>query len=201
MITNLQQILGTKSTQLIYQELKWHGENTLGTKNANQPKLIKQILHQFMHIFPSHFVHVILPLANWRNLDFPFFMILYHQQDLDAVVGDVTIVAHRSKYVDFTLQYYESGVTMIVPFKDKKYKNAWVFLKPLTWDLWVTSACFFVFIGFVIWILEHQINEDFGGPRLQQVGNSFWFSFSTIVFAHSNLSSFSLISKVLAASK
>ncbi|KAK2986062.1 hypothetical protein RJ640_011503 [Escallonia rubra] len=104
----------------------------------------------------------------------------------DAVVGDVTILANRSLYVDFTLPYTESGVTMIVPVKDIKEKNAWVFLKPLTWDLWVTSACFFVFIGFFIWILEHKENEDFSGTRAQQIGTSFWFSFSTMVFAHSN---------------
>ncbi|TXG62332.1 hypothetical protein EZV62_013695 [Acer yangbiense] len=116
----------------------------------------------------------------------------------DAVVGDTTIVAHRSRNVDFTLPYTESGVSMIVPIKDNKKKNAWVFLKPLTWDLWVTSACFFVFIGFVVWVLEHRINEDFLGPIECQVGTSFWFSFSTMVFSQrerviSNLARFVVI--------
>ncbi|TXG62338.1 hypothetical protein EZV62_013701 [Acer yangbiense] len=116
----------------------------------------------------------------------------------DAVVGDTTIVAHRSRNVDFTLPYTESGVSMIVPTKDNKKKNAWVFLKPLTWDLWVTSACFFVFIGFVVWVLEHRINEDFRGPIEYQVGTSFWFSFSTMVFSQrerviSNLGRFVVI--------
>ncbi|XP_047972412.1 glutamate receptor 2.2-like [Salvia hispanica] len=49
----------------------------------------------------------------------------------DIVAGDVTIVANRSQYVDFTLPYTESGVSMIVPLKDVKRKNAWIFLKPL----------------------------------------------------------------------
>ncbi|TXG62329.1 hypothetical protein EZV62_013692 [Acer yangbiense] len=116
----------------------------------------------------------------------------------DAVVGDTTIVGHRSRNVDFTLPYTESGVSMIVPIKDNKKKNAWVFLKPLTWDLWVTSACFFVFIGFVVWVLEHRINEDFRGPVEYQVGTSFWFSFSTLVFSQrerviSNLGRFVVI--------
>ncbi|KAM7477594.1 hypothetical protein LguiA_025807 [Lonicera macranthoides] len=104
--------------------------------------------------------------------------------NFDAVVGDVTIRADRSLYVDFTLPFTESGINMIVPVKDKKAKNAWVFLKPLTWDLWVTSFCFFIFIGLVIWILEHGINEDFNGTLPQQLGTSFWFSFSTMIFAH-----------------
>ncbi|KAJ0090982.1 hypothetical protein Patl1_12657 [Pistacia atlantica] len=87
----------------------------------------------------------------------------------DAVVGDTTIVANRSQFVDFTLPYTESGVSMIVPITNNN-KNAWVFLKPLTWDLWMTSACFFLFIGLVIWVLEHRINEDFRGPPEHQVG-------------------------------
>ncbi|XP_034890040.2 glutamate receptor 2.8 [Populus alba] len=104
-------------------------------------------------------------------------------KNFDAVVGDTTIVFNRSQYVDFTLPYTESGVSMIVPLVDNNSKNAWVFLRPLTWDLWVTSFCFFIFIGFVIWVLEHRINEDFRGPASHQAGTSFWFSFSTMVFA------------------
>ncbi|XP_068313004.1 glutamate receptor 2.9-like [Pyrus communis] len=105
-------------------------------------------------------------------------------KNYDAAVGDITIRANRSLYVDFTLPYTESGVSMIVPIKDNKSKNAWVFLKPLTWGLWVTSGCSFIFIGFVVWVLEHRINEDFRGPPHHQIGTSFWFSFSTMVFAH-----------------
>uniref|UniRef100_A0A2N9GHE5 Glutamate receptor n=1 Tax=Fagus sylvatica TaxID=28930 RepID=A0A2N9GHE5_FAGSY len=103
--------------------------------------------------------------------------------NFDAVVGDTTIIANRSNFVDFTLPYTESGVSMIVPIKDSERKNAWVFLKPLTWDLWITSGCFFVFIGFVIWVLEHRINEEFRGPPSHEIGTSLWYSFSTMVFA------------------
>ncbi|KAI5556064.1 hypothetical protein BDE02_18G009600 [Populus trichocarpa] len=104
-------------------------------------------------------------------------------QKYDAVVGDTTIVFNRSLYVDFTLPYTESGVSMIVPIIENNNKNAWVFLRPLTWDLRVTSFCFFIFIGFVVWVLEHRINEDFRGPPSHHIGTSFWFSFSTMIFA------------------
>ncbi|KAK3032401.1 hypothetical protein RJ639_036418 [Escallonia herrerae] len=118
--------------------------------------------------------------------------------DFDAAVGDITIRANRSIYADFTLPYTESGVLMVVPVKDNKEKNVWVFLRPLTWELWVTSFCSFVFIGFVVWFLEHRINEDFRGPPSHEVGLIFWFSFSTMVFAQkervvSNLARFVLI--------
>ncbi|XP_050369016.1 glutamate receptor 2.8-like [Argentina anserina] len=116
----------------------------------------------------------------------------------DAVVGDATIRANRTLYVDFAMPYTESGVVMVVPIIDSRIKNAWVFLQPLTWDLWMTTLCFFIFIGFVIWVLEHRINEDFRGPPSHQVGTSFWFSFSTMVFSHrervvSNLGRFVMI--------
>ncbi|XP_010098408.2 glutamate receptor 2.7 [Morus notabilis] len=104
--------------------------------------------------------------------------------NFDAVAADMTIIANRSLYVDFTLPYTDSGVTMIVPIKSMEMKNAWVFLKPWTWELWVTTCCFFLFVGFVVWLLEHRINNDFRGPPSHQVGTSFWFSFSTMVFAH-----------------
>ncbi|KAJ9179543.1 hypothetical protein P3X46_011319 [Hevea brasiliensis] len=101
----------------------------------------------------------------------------------DAVVGDVTILANRSNYVDFAMPYSESGISMVVPVKDTKNDNALIFLKPFKLDLWVTTLCSFVIIGFVVWVLEHRINKDFRGPPSQQAGTSLWFAFSTIVFS------------------
>ncbi|KAL4182083.1 hypothetical protein AMTRI_Chr12g240750 [Amborella trichopoda] len=114
----------------------------------------------------------------------------------DAVVGDVIITANRSNYVDFTPPYTKSGVSMIVP--TKKMLRGWVFLQPLTWELWVTTTCFFFIMAFVVWVLEHRINKDFRGPVIEQVGRALYFSFSTLVFAHrdqvkSNLSRFVII--------
>ncbi|KAJ9184132.1 hypothetical protein P3X46_007903 [Hevea brasiliensis] len=117
--------------------------------------------------------------------------------NFDAAVGDTTITANRSLYVDFTLPYTESVVSMIVPIRDNKSKNAWVFLKPLTWDLCVTTFSFFFFLGFVVWVLEHRINEDFRGPPSHQAGTSFWFSFSTMVFSHRKNSSNHMVFRVL----
>ncbi|KAL9239800.1 hypothetical protein vseg_014086 [Gypsophila vaccaria] len=108
-----------------------------------------------------------------------------YQKNFDAVVGDITIRANRAKRVDFTLPFTESGVVMIAPFKDNKKIRAWLFVKPLTWDLWVTTFCFFIFIAFVVWVLEHRINEDFRGPPGHQAGTSLYYSFSTMVFSHS----------------
>ncbi|WMV34960.1 hypothetical protein MTR67_028345 [Solanum verrucosum] len=124
--------------------------------------------------------------------------IVYLNQKHDAVIGDMTISANRSKYVDFTLPFTESGISAVVPVKDDDKKNAWIFVKPLKRELWMTTGAFFVFIGFVVWVLEHRVNKEFRGPKCKQVGMILWFSFSTLVFAHrervtSNLTRFVLI--------
>ncbi|KAM0939242.1 putative periplasmic binding protein-like I [Dioscorea sansibarensis] len=104
-------------------------------------------------------------------------------QKFDAVVGDTTIIERRANYVDFTLPYTESGVSMIVPVKDKK-RNMWIFLAPLSWELWLWTLGFFLFIGFILCLIEPRINPEFQGPPLQQLGMIFYFSFSTLTFAH-----------------
>ncbi|XP_072982530.1 glutamate receptor 2.8-like isoform X2 [Typha latifolia] len=116
----------------------------------------------------------------------------------DAAVADMTITANRSSYVDFTMPYMASAISMAVPLRDARTKNAWVFLKPLSKDLWLASGAFFVFTGIVVWILEHRSNEEFRGGPSHQFGAVFYFIFSTLVFAHkanmvSNLSKFVVI--------
>ncbi|KAJ6295296.1 hypothetical protein OIU78_023338 [Salix suchowensis] len=104
-------------------------------------------------------------------------------KNFDAVVGDITILYSRSLFVDYTLPYIESSVSVVVPTEGHNIESAWFFLKPWTWDLWVSTLIFFVFIGFVVWVLEHRINGDFRGPASNQAGTIFWFSFSTMVFS------------------
>ncbi|XP_010540333.1 PREDICTED: glutamate receptor 2.1-like [Tarenaya hassleriana] len=101
----------------------------------------------------------------------------------DAAVGDTTILANRSLYVDFTLPYTKSGVGLIVPMKDRVKRSSVIFLTPLTWKLWVTSLSSFFAIGFVVWVLEHRVNPDFRGPANYQASTILWFTFSTMVFA------------------
>lgn len=106
-------------------------------------------------------------------------------QALDAVVGDVTITSNRSQYVDFTLPYTELGMGMVMPIETGKTKSMWVFLEPLTVDLWLVSGALFIVTGWVVWVIEHKINDEYKGSTAQQVAMIFWYSFSTLVFAQS----------------
>ncbi|KAL2539079.1 Glutamate receptor 2.2 [Abeliophyllum distichum] len=104
-------------------------------------------------------------------------------QKYDAVVGDITITANRSKYVDFTLPFADGGVNSIVPITYDDPNDNWIFLKPLTKELWVTAIALFVLTGVALWILEHRFNNAFRGPPSQHAGLIFYFPFMSLVFA------------------
>ncbi|KAL5206282.1 hypothetical protein ABZP36_034491 [Zizania latifolia] len=106
------------------------------------------------------------------------FVYQVHLGVYDAAIGDITIRYNRTSYVDFTLPYTESGVAMIVPVKDDRDKNTWVFLKPLTTDLWFGSIAFIIYTAIVIWLLERRINNaELTGSFFRQLGIAIYFSF------------------------
>ncbi|KAD6795655.1 hypothetical protein E3N88_06551 [Mikania micrantha] len=101
----------------------------------------------------------------------------------DAAVGDIAIVTNRTKVVDFTQPYIESGLVVVVPIK-KLDASTWAFFRPFTPLMWVVTGVFFIIIGVVVWILEHRLNDDFRGPPRQQLVTILWFTFSTMFFSH-----------------
>nr|VDC92249.1 unnamed protein product [Brassica rapa] len=114
---------------------------------------------------------------NYDNLAYT----LSTQKDkYDAAVGDITITSNRSNYVDFTIPFTELGLGMVAP----KQSSMWVFFQPLTLDLWMTSAAFFVLTGTIVWLIERPENTEFQGSWSQQIGVMLWFGFSTLVYAH-----------------
>ncbi|KAI3932708.1 hypothetical protein MKW98_012679 [Papaver atlanticum] len=172
--------------------------------NANsEPKVsgfVIDVFKEVMDSLPYSVPYEFVPYgkSGQNSSDYNDMVYEVYLQIKDAVVGDTTIVANRSLYVDFPLPFSESGVAMVVPIKDDAKKNAWIFLKPLTRDLWLTIGAFFILTGLVIWVLEHRINNDFRGQPSEQIGTIFYFSFSTLVFAQkekvmSNLSRFVMI--------
>lgn len=105
-------------------------------------------------------------------------------------MGDITILANRSAYVDFTLPYTESGPAIIAKLDDK---DPWFFLKPFDSFVWVLSLCSFVVMGFVVWLIEHPTNDEFQGSLAWKIGTVLWFSISTLVYAHSKLSVYTFV--------
>ncbi|KAL6603170.1 hypothetical protein ACP70R_043531 [Stipagrostis hirtigluma subsp. patula] len=102
---------------------------------------------------------------------------------LDAAIGDFAIVRNRTKIAEFTQPYIESGLVIVAPVKQAT-SSAWAFLKPFTLEMWCVTGVLFLFVGIVVWILEHRANEEFRGSPRRQLITIFWFSFSTMFFSH-----------------
>ncbi|KAL8189210.1 hypothetical protein R6Q57_028776 [Mikania cordata] len=106
----------------------------------------------------------------------------------DAAVGDVTITTNRTRIVDFTQPYMESGLVVVVAVKEAK-PQPWAFLQPFTVGMWLVTGGFFLLVGFVVWILEHRFNHEFRGPPSQQVMTIFWLVFSCTCLTVNTVSS------------
>ncbi|KAL5774342.1 hypothetical protein ACOSP7_011899 [Xanthoceras sorbifolium] len=116
----------------------------------------------------------------------------------DAIVGDVTILAKRTKIVEFTQPYAESGLSMIVPAKSEESAlmllrpftwtmwvvTAWMFMRPFTWTMWVVTGAILIYTMLIVYLLEHKQNPEFNGPWHNQIGTALWFTFSSLFFAH-----------------
>ncbi|XP_030460245.1 glutamate receptor 2.9-like [Syzygium oleosum] len=101
----------------------------------------------------------------------------------DAAVGDITILANRSQYVEFTQPFIASDLTMIVPAK-RDTDRALIFMQPFTPTMWIASGGILVYTMLVVWFLERPINPEFRGPWTNQLSTALWFTFSSLFFAH-----------------
>lgn len=113
-----------------------------------------------------------------------------YNKNFDAAVGDFTILADRLKKVEFTQPYIESGLSMIVP--EKAEQKAWMFMKPLTWQMWAVTSAILVYTILIVWCLEGQSNPEFSGSLKNQIGTATWFTFTSLFFSqrekiHNNL--------------
>ncbi|KAF8030087.1 hypothetical protein BT93_E2496 [Corymbia citriodora subsp. variegata] len=106
-----------------------------------------------------------------------------HNKTYDAAVGDITILANRSQYVEFTQPFIESELSMIVPAKIESGR-ALIFMKPFTPTMWVASGGILVYTMLVVWFLEHPTNPEFRGSWTSQLSTALWFTFSSLFYAH-----------------
>ncbi|CAI9298998.1 unnamed protein product [Lactuca saligna] len=121
-----------------------------------------------------------------KNPSYTDLMSLVSTGVYDAAVGDIAIITNRTRMVDFTQPYIESGLVVVTPVK-KLSSGTWAFFRPFSAELWCVIGIFFVVVGAVVWILEHRKNVEFRGTPKQQVVTTLWFSFSTLFFSHSKL--------------
>lgn len=118
-----------------------------------------------------------------QNPNYDDIVSMVARNELDAAVGDIAIVRNRTRIVDFTQPYIESGLVIVTRLRESS-SNAWAFLKPFTVKMWCVIGAFFFLVGAVVWTLEHRSNPEFRGAPRKQIATMFWFSFSTMFFAH-----------------
>ncbi|PWA49478.1 ionotropic glutamate receptor, metazoa, Periplasmic binding protein-like I [Artemisia annua] len=112
-------------------------------------------------------------------------------QEIDAIMGDSTILANRSQYVDFTATYTDLGVGTLARIN---HNDMWIFLKPLDVDLWLITVGFAIIIGIIIFAIESMDQGSQISPA-QQIGATVWLILMTLFFTQreklsSNLSKF-----------
>ncbi|KAF2283875.1 hypothetical protein GH714_016721 [Hevea brasiliensis] len=115
-------------------KVEWHPETGKPIVSGFCADVFREALKMLPFPLPYEFI----PFADKeRKSKGTYDQLLYQikQQEVDAIVGDKTIVANRSLYVDFTLPYTESGVSKVVLMKHDERDNKWIFLKRLSLDL------------------------------------------------------------------
>ncbi|KAJ1687595.1 hypothetical protein LUZ63_018985 [Rhynchospora breviuscula] len=106
---------------------------------------------------------------------------LVHSQEVDLVVGDVTILSDRSKNVSFTQPFLTSELVMLVPTSSTHI--GWLSLKPFSRNLWICIVCILFCYIVLVWILEKddgEADEDFHGPIWMQIAASVWILCNSI---------------------
>ncbi|KAJ0101036.1 hypothetical protein Patl1_04782 [Pistacia atlantica] len=107
-----------------------------------------------------------------------------HDQTLDAVVGDVTILSSRLQYAEFTHPYTVPGLVMVVPVRSRASSKAWLFMKPFTKAMWGFTVAITLYNGFVVWLIERNHCSELKGSVLNQITTLIWLSFSTLFSLH-----------------
>ncbi|XXG79735.1 hypothetical protein AAC387_Pa09g0740 [Persea americana] len=153
------------------------------TENKNTSKIegyCIDVFHAAKKLIPYEVVFNFVLFGDGRsNPNYYEFVKKVEENVFDAAVGDIAIVTNRTKLVDFTQPYIATGLVIVAPVKSMK-SSAWVFLRPFTFQMWSVTGAFFFLVGFVIWLLEHRINDDFRGPPRRQLITILLFSFSTL---------------------
>ncbi|XP_028771771.1 glutamate receptor 2.5-like [Neltuma alba] len=124
---------------------------------------------------PYHLQYEFIPV----NCSYDEMVQKVYKKELDAAVGDTEIMAYRYRYVIFSQPYVESGLDMVVTVKPNKSKQTWMFTSAFTKETWLVMTAMHIFIGFIIWLMERQVNEELRG-----LGAMLWFLVTIIFYAH-----------------
>ncbi|PWA69599.1 ionotropic glutamate receptor, metazoa, Periplasmic binding protein-like I [Artemisia annua] len=136
------------------------------------------VFNTSIHALPFEVPYELIPFANGTYDDL---IKKVYVQEIDAILGDSTILANRSQYVDFTATYTDLGVGTLARINKN---DMWIFLKPMDVDLWLSTIAFAILTGIVIFAIESMHQGSQRSPA-QQIGATFWFILMTLFFTQS----------------
>ena len=70
-------------------------------------------------------------------------------------------------------------MVMVVRAEPDRLKNIWIFMKPLSWDLWLSIVVAAIFIGVVLRMLERRLKPQ------NKLGMLFLFPLAALAFPES----------------
>uniref|UniRef100_A0A7N0UMV9 Glutamate receptor n=1 Tax=Kalanchoe fedtschenkoi TaxID=63787 RepID=A0A7N0UMV9_KALFE len=136
-----------------------------------------------LNLLPYPVSYKLEPFGDGKTNPSPTDLVRQVRADVyDGAIGDIAITTARTTMADFTQPFIQSGIAFVAPIR-KLSPSMWSFLRPFTPQMWGVSASFFLFVGAVIWVLEHRVNDQFRGPPKKQVVTTLWFIFSTLFTA------------------
>ncbi|XP_035832957.1 glutamate receptor 2.5 [Helianthus annuus] len=121
------------------------------------------VFNTCLHALPYEVSYELVPFASGSYDD--LINKVYNQQ-LDGVLGDSTILASRSQYVDFTATYTDVGIGTLIRIKERD-SWPWGFLKRFDADLWLTYAVFGILAILSVWAIP-AVNQFEHERRLAQ---------------------------------
>lgn len=104
---------------------------------------------------------------------------------MDAAVGDISVLADRFRYVEFTQPYISSGLEMVVTVEPNKVKEIWTFMKAFTKKMWMQLVFMHLSICSLVWLIEIQHGQN---PEFKGLGDMLWFTATVLFFAQSKSS-------------
>lgn len=77
---------------------------------------------------------------------------------------------------------------MVVPKRLEWSKNIWIFIKPFSWDLWLTILAASIVTGCAVYILEcHHADQTQQSAPTKYIETILWLPLSSLYYAESNI--------------
>lgn len=121
--------------------------------------------------------------VQWQETDLAALIDQVESGQLDASIAALSITTARESRIDFSHQYFGSGLAIVTP---KKFQSGWKnALKALVSPQFLATifllCAVLSCVGIVMWLLESRRNrEQFGDSAARGIGNGFWFAAVTM---------------------